>query len=115
MSVKWFSVSDLQQQARLFSNAAISVTGASRGLGLASANAYAQTGASIFICSRSAADLQKVKGKIEADYKVPVGCTTIDITVDDSVKAGVEAAIKQFGKIDVVIANGKTNLAIMIL
>ena len=84
------------------------VTGASRGLGLAAAKAYAQTGASVFLAARSAPLLQQVKEQIETEFKVPVGFASVDVSKDESVKQGIEAAVKQFGRIDIVIANGMT-------
>lgn len=51
--------------------------------------------------------LEKVKQEIEAEFNVPVGYATIDVSQAASVKAGVEAAVKEFGKIDIVISNGQ--------
>jgi hypothetical protein len=91
------------------------VTGASKGLGLVSAKAYAQSGASVYITARSTALLQKLKEQLERDYSVQVGYSTMDTVNEDSVKASVEDAVRQFGKIDVVIANGKRNKVTLIV
>lgn len=58
---------------------------------------------------RRAAPLQIAKTEIQA-FGGEVGFTTMDVTDPVSVKSGVEAVVKQFGKIDIVIANaGKDN------
>ncbi|KAG8863582.1 hypothetical protein FRB96_008322 [Tulasnella sp. 330] len=80
------------------------VTGGGTGLGLAAAKAFAQTGAKIFISSRRAATLETAKAEIES-IGGEVDFTTVDVTDSKSVEAGVAAAIKRFGKIDIVIAN----------
>jgi len=81
------------------------VTGASRGLGLASSKAFAETGASLFISSNDAAALEKAKAELQESFQVPVASAYIDVTDEASVKAGVDECIKTYGKIDVVISN----------
>lgn len=73
-------------------------------MGLAAAKAFAQTGAKIFLSSRRAATLEKAKAEIES-LGGEVGFATVDVTDSKSVEAGVAAAVKRFGKIDIVIAN----------
>lgn len=51
--------------------------------------------------------LAKLKAEIEAEYKVPVAYTAIDVSKEESVKAAVAKAIETFGKIDIVISNGR--------
>lgn len=82
------------------------VTGGGTGLGLAAAKAFSQTGASVFLMGRRAAPLQTAKSEIEAFGGCgAVGIAQVDVTDEKSVKAGVDAAVKRFGKIDIVIAN----------
>jgi NAD(P)-dependent dehydrogenase (short-subunit alcohol dehydrogenase family) len=108
MWAKWFLVSNsCRIHTPWCSPFVVLVTGASRGLGLASAKAYAQSGASLFITARSTSALQQIKEQFEEEYKVSIGYATMDTVNEDSVKSSVDAAVKQFGKIDVVIANGE--------
>ncbi|KAG8931260.1 hypothetical protein FRC03_002257 [Tulasnella sp. 419] len=81
------------------------ITGASKGLGLASATAYAQTGASLFISARNTTALKALKEELESKYSVPVAYAGIDVASEESVKAGVDAAVALYGKIDIVISN----------
>ncbi|KAG8924276.1 hypothetical protein FRC01_011700 [Tulasnella sp. 417] len=81
------------------------ITGASKGLGLESAKAFAASGASVFISARSVDALAKLKAEIEAEYKVPVAYTAIDVSKEESVKAAVAKAVETFGKIDIVVSN----------
>jgi short-subunit dehydrogenase len=73
----------------------ILVTGASSGLGLATAKALQAQGHTVYGTSR---DLKKIKN---AEFK-PLA---MDVTDDASVKAAVDAIIKAEGKIDVLVNN----------
>jgi len=84
------------------------VTGVSKGLGLASAKAFAQSGASLFLSARSASVLQKIHEELETTYQVPVASAVIDVSDEKTIIAGVEACVKAFGRIDVVISNGES-------
>jgi len=83
------------------------VTGASKltGLGFASAKAYAQSGANIFITGRNLQALEVAAAELGLSYPGKIGYSSIDITVETSVKAAVQGAIDLFGHIDIVIAN----------
>ncbi|KZT53704.1 NAD(P)-binding protein [Calocera cornea HHB12733] len=85
------------------------ITGASRGIGEATAIAFAKSGASLFLASRKQETLDQVKSDIiSAVPDVKVGTLTTDVEQHESVKAAVEGCVKEFGKIDVVISNSGT-------
>ncbi|KZP00359.1 NAD-P-binding protein [Calocera viscosa TUFC12733] len=87
----------------------IFITGASRGIGEATAIAFAKSGASLFLASRKQETLDAVKADIlKAVPDAKVGTQTTDVVEHESVKAAVEACVKEFGKIDVVISNSGT-------
>jgi short-subunit dehydrogenase len=73
----------------------ILVTGASSGLGLATAKALQAAGHTVYGTSR---DLKKMKD-------VPFNALEMDVTDDASVKAAVDKVIKAEGKIEVLVNN----------
>ena len=84
------------------------VTGASRGIGRAIAEAYAQAGASVVLSSRTQSDLDAVAEDIEAEggSALPVAAHTGDL---EAVAGVVDAATDAFGGIDIVVNNAATN------
>ena len=84
------------------------VTGASRGIGRAIAEAYADAGASVVLSSRTQSDLDAVAAAIENEggTALPVAAHTGDT---EAVAALVEAAVDAFGPIDVLVNNAATN------
>jgi short-subunit dehydrogenase len=73
----------------------ILVTGASSGLGLATANALSAQGHTVYGTSR---DIKRIQ-------KVSFNPLQMDVTDDASVNAGIEKIIKAEGKIDVLVNN----------
>jgi len=87
----------------------IFITGASRGIGEVTAKAFAQCGADIFLASRRNETLEQVKADILKDFpEAKIGTHVTDVTKHEKVKEAVDACVKQFGKIDVVISNSGT-------
>ena len=80
------------------------ITGGSRGIGKAVATAYARAGAGVFICARSAADLDRTLAEIRASGGKVWGCAG-DVGDAAQVKTIVQAAAEQFGKLDVLVNN----------
>jgi ribitol 2-dehydrogenase len=77
----------------------IFITGASSGIGRATARSLAANGGRLTLAARSFDKLQLLAREIDA---FPVSC---DVTSLDSVKRAIEAALEQYGKIDVLFAN----------
>jgi ribitol 2-dehydrogenase len=75
------------------------VTGASSGIGKATAKLLAANGARVIVAARSFDKLQSLANEIDA---LPVAC---DVTSPDSVKKMVEAALRHNGKVDALFAN----------
>lgn len=80
------------------------ITGASSGLGEATARHLASRGARVFLGARRAERLQAIVADIaraggEADSK------TVDVTSRAEVEAFVQAALRKFGRIDVLVNN----------
>lgn len=89
------------------SGKAIFLSGASRGIGRATAVAFAQAGAkAIYVTARSEKALKDTKAKItEANTKTHCAYMVCDVTDADQVKAAVEDCVCKFGGIDVADAN----------
>ncbi len=83
-----------------FEGKAVIVTGAASGFGTAIAKKFAGEGASVMI-----ADLDPEGGeKVAADIEGAVFCK-VDVASEDDNKAMVDAAVENFGKIDVMCCN----------
>ena len=90
------------------------VTGGSRGIGRAIALAYAEAGADICICSRTAEDLEKVADEIKALGKRALVVPT-NVAVKADVDNMVEKTIKEFGTIDILVNNAGMNMMVPLM
>ena len=81
------------------------VTGASTGLGLASAQALAAEGVRVAIASRSAEKLAAAATTIEAPEGWDVPTLTVDLADDTSIDAMLDAAADALGHVDILVAN----------
>ena len=77
------------------------ITGASRGSGAETARAFAAAGATLCLIARSADELKAVAAELGTQTLVQ----TCDISDYTSVSAAVDATIKTFGRLDIVINN----------
>lgn len=77
------------------------ITGASRGIGAETARAFAAAGATLCLIARSADELKAVAAELGTQTLVK----TCDISDYTSVSAAVDATIKTFGQLDIVINN----------
>ncbi len=80
------------------------VTGASRGIGRAIAAAYAQNGASVFLCGRNADDLGAALREIRHAGGVIDGAAG-DVSRAHDVESIVGKTVQRFGAIDVLVNN----------
>ncbi len=85
------------------------VTGATSGIGAATAKLFAQNSAKVVLCGRSTD-----KGLAIADEINQTGGTAIfitcDVTSEEAVKAMIQQTINTFGKIDILFNNAGTML-----
>ena len=79
------------------------VTGASRGLGFAMAEALAQQGATVILNGRNQASLRPKAAAIGA-----AGIAAFDVTDREAVRRGLDDVLAQHGRIDVLINNAGT-------
>src|SRR6202035_1637239 len=80
------------------------ITGSSRGIGLATAKAFAAEGCRIVLSGRSAASLAEAEAALRASGAT-VAAHVGDVTKSDEAAAVVQAATSDFGGIDILINN----------
>ncbi len=81
------------------------VTGASRGIGRATAEAFAQEGATLAICSRTEKAIKETAQDISSRYGVKVHAQAQDLTKPDAIKSFVNGAKAALGRIDILVNN----------
>jgi 3-oxoacyl-[acyl-carrier protein] reductase len=81
------------------------VGGASKGLGRACAQALAEEGANVAICSRSQADLERAAQEIRDSTGVEVLAFAGDLDRYETIRALVATTVERFGKLDVLVNN----------
>src|SRR5205807_3349018 len=81
------------------------VAASSSGIGRATAEAFAREGAQVAMCARTADTLQAAAGEIRNRHHAEVLAQALDVTDAAAVRAFVEQAAKQFGRIDVCVCN----------
>jgi len=84
------------------------VSGASRGIGEASALAFANAGADVIVASRKLPELEIVAGKIRSKGVRSLAIASHIGKISDSIKL-VETVVKEFGRIDILFNNAGTN------
>jgi len=90
------------------------VTGASRGIGRAIAQAFAREAATVVICGRKQETLDQVSAEITAEIGegpgtvYPLAC---HVGRPDQIQRLVETTHQKFGRIDILVNNAATNIA----
>jgi NAD(P)-dependent dehydrogenase (short-subunit alcohol dehydrogenase family) len=97
----------VKNQSKPLSGRIALVTGASRGIGYATALNLAGSGAHVVAVARSAADLRTLEDAIQAEGGACT-CLSLDLT-DETAIAGLAAEVgKHFGKLDILFGNAGT-------
>jgi len=81
------------------------ITGASSGIGAATAHELAADGAHVVLAARSEDRIAELADSIEADHGVRAEAVPTDVTDEDAVDALVETTVETFGRLDAVVAN----------
>ncbi|MBI5394754.1 MAG: SDR family oxidoreductase [Verrucomicrobia bacterium] len=96
-------------QFRLDGRVAV-ITGGSKGLGKSIAQAFAEAGATLVLASRHRDECQAAL----EDLRKLTGCDGLaiacDVTKESSVRKLFDAALKKFGRVDVLVNNAGTNI-----
>ena len=84
------------------------VTGASTGLGLQMAKAFANQGANVVLLARRMNLLEENARNIKEEFGVEVLPIACDITDTERVKEAVKATMDKFGRVDILMNNAGT-------
>jgi len=79
----------------------ILITGGSKGIGFATARAFAAEGCRLHLAARTAVDLQAAREKIRRDFDVPVVIHTVDLSLGVNVQRLAEAC----SEVDILVNN----------
>ncbi|MBR4826323.1 MAG: SDR family oxidoreductase [Bacteroidales bacterium] len=97
--------------ARYFADKVVIVTGASSGIGLASAREFGRLGANVVMAARSYDRLcELAPGVAPADRVLCVRC---DVTSESDCRSMVQQAVDRFGRIDILVNNAGISMRAM--
>ncbi len=86
-------------------NQTILITGASSGIGRASAEAFAREGARIIICARRAERLDELKTQLEKEYQAKIFSFALDVRDRAAVNLSIDSLPEDWKKIDILLNN----------
>lgn len=92
-----------------FANKVVLITGATSGIGRATAQEFAREGARVFFCGRR----ENLGTQVEAEIRNAGGEATYlrsDVRDPNQVKAFVDACVQQYGRIDIAFNNAGVSL-----
>ncbi|MEJ5226696.1 SDR family oxidoreductase [Thermodesulfovibrio sp.] len=81
------------------------ITGASKGIGLAVAQKFAQEGANLMLIARSEATLKDLSVKLERENDVKVIYAKADLTNSKDIESAFEIFSKNFNTLDILVNN----------
>ena len=98
--------------AAYFKDKVIIVTGASSGIGLASARLFGSMGAKVVMAARSIDKMTALASSVSEDPD-RVLCVKADVSVEQDCKSIVEAAVSKWGRIDILVNNAGLSMRAM--
>jgi 3-oxoacyl-[acyl-carrier protein] reductase len=84
------------------------VTGASRGIGRATARKLLEAGARVAICARTKDALEQTRGELQADTGGEVVAVVADSSIEADIERLVAEAAARFGSVDILVNNAGT-------
>ncbi|MFA6895558.1 MAG: SDR family NAD(P)-dependent oxidoreductase, partial [Bacteroidales bacterium] len=94
-----------------FKGKIIIITGASSGIGLASARLFASKGAKLILAARSQNKLDAIAGELSC--QTDVLCLKTDVSIEADCRNLVEKGVERFGGIDILINNAGLSMRAM--
>ncbi len=89
---------------KYFKDKVVIITGASSGIGLASARLFGSYGSKVVMAARSIGKLEELAPSVSAD-KDHVLCVKTDVSKEEDCRNLIEKAVEKFGKIDILVNN----------
>jgi len=86
-------------------NKVVLITGATSGIGEATARAFAAAGDKIIITGRRAERLQALKAELQKSYNTEVYISSFDVRDEEQCNAAIEALPEEFAQVDVLVNN----------
>ena len=93
-----------------FAHRVVIVTGASSGLGLVTARAFAHEGAVVALTARNGQRLQQVASELEQQAQQPVLAAACDVSDREQVDDFVRKIVDRLGRIDILVNNAGTGM-----
>lgn len=87
-----------------FKDKVMIITGASSGIGLASAKLFASYGAKLVLAARSIDKLEALAAELSS-YDCETLCVKTDVSVEADCMRLIDAAVAKFGRIDILVNN----------
>lgn len=95
-----------------FTDKVIIITGASSGIGLASAKLFGSYGANVVMAARSIEKMEALAKDVSSD-PAKVLCVKADVSVEEDCKILVEKTVERYGRIDVLVNNAGISMRAM--
>ena len=86
------------------------ITGAAHGIGRATAFAFGEKGAELFVTDIDEVGLEKTRAELE-ERGFGVGSNVVDVTREQEVTAMIESAISEMNGLDIVVSNAGVSVA----
>lgn len=94
----------MSRTVSFFKDKVIVITGASSGIGMASARLFASYGAKLVLAARSIDKLEKLASELSDDPS-RILCVKTDVSVEEDCRNMIEATAARFGRIDILVNN----------
>jgi 3-oxoacyl-[acyl-carrier protein] reductase len=88
----------------------VCITGGSRGIGLASAVAFAQEGAKVLICARDKGRLEEAVERVRQATGVTIDALQTDVTKVEDIERLGQHVERTYGKLDILVNNAGTGI-----